>query len=325
MDFSLIVPCFNEEENLRVFIPTAISYFEALDAMCELVFVDDGSSDATYQVIQDQIEAYEKRTESAQKEDGRRLAFQVVGFSRNYGKEAAMYAGLERATGDVLGFIDADMQQDPAVAVRMFRLLRDDPSYDCVAAVQEQRRESLPMRAFKRVFYRMFRDMSDLDVVEGASDFRVFTRQVAAALLSMREHFRFSKGMFSWVGFNTRVITYQVHDRYAGESKWTMRSLLGYAWTGVVAFSTWPLRAAMVLGVILALLALVLFGIDVFDNVVLHDGVSTERILVYVVLLMSGIQMVVLGVFGEYLARAYIESKHRPLYIVRRSYQIPSR
>lgn len=131
--------------------------------------------------------------------------------------------------------------------------------------------------------------------------------------------------MFSWVGFNTRVITYQVHDRYAGESKWTMRSLLGYAWTGVVAFSTWPLRAAMVLGVILALLALVLFGIDVFDNVVLHDGVSTERILVYVVLLMSGIQMVVLGVFGEYLARAYIESKHRPLYIVRRSYQIPSR
>ena len=297
MDFSLIVPCFNEEENLRVFIPTAISYFEALDAMCELVFVDDGSSDATYQVIQDQIEAYEKRTESARKEDGRRLAFQVVGFSRNFGKEAAMYAGLERATGDVLGFIDADMQQDPAVAVR----------------------------AFKRVFYRMFRDMSDLDVVEGASDFRVFTRQVAAALLSMREHFRFSKGMFSWVGFNTRVITYQVHDRYAGESKWTMRSLLGYAWTGVVAFSTWPLRAAMVLGVILALLALVLFGIDVFDNVVLHDGVSTERILVYVVLLMSGIQMVVLGVFGEYLARAYIESKHRPLYIVRRSYQIPSR
>ena len=144
MDFSLIVPCFNEEENLRVFIPTAISYFEALDAMCELVFVDDGSSDATYQVIQDQIEAYEKRTESAQKEDGRRLAFQVVGFSRNFGKEAAMYAGLERATGDVLGFIDADMQQDPAVAVRMFRLLRDDPSYDCVAAVQEQRRESLP-------------------------------------------------------------------------------------------------------------------------------------------------------------------------------------
>lgn len=120
MDFSLIVPCFNEEENLRVFIPTAISYFEALDAMCELVFVDDGSSDATYQVIQDQIEAYEKRTESAQKEDGRRLAFQVVGFSRNFGKEAAMYAGLERATGDVLGFIDADMQQDPAVAVRMF-------------------------------------------------------------------------------------------------------------------------------------------------------------------------------------------------------------
>lgn len=345
MDFSLIIPCYNEEENLRVFIPTAIARLEALDASCEMVFVDDGSSDATFQVIEEQIDAYEKQAghsggdgPAPQREGvpaapdgggsaggGGGLSFRIIGFSRNFGKESAMFAGLEQARGDVLGFIDADMQQDPAVAVRMFNVLKEDPACDCVAAVQEHRRESLPMRALKRLFYRMFRDMSDLDIVEGASDFRVFTRQVADALLSLREHFRFSKGLFSWVGFSTRVVTYKVHDRYAGKSKWTLRDLFGYAWNGVVAFSTWPLRMAMALGVVLAIVSLVLLGIDVVDSMVLHDGVSMGRVLVYVVLLMGGIQMIVLGVFGEYLARAYLESKHRPLYIVRRMREISPR
>ena len=385
-DFSLIVPCYNEAENLRVFIPTAIARLESIDASCELVFVDDGSTDGTARVIREQIAAYEKRVPAAAREDAgadvalvarredadegvssdggapapvspgvsasasagasdsiaagspdpaapaaceplarRRIAFRVVEFSRNFGKEAAMFAGLEQATGAALGFIDADMQQDPDVALDMYRLLREDPAIDCVAAVQEHRRESLPLRAFKRVFYRMFRDMSNLEIVEGASDFRVFTRQVADALLSMREHFRFSKGMFSWVGFKTRVITYRVHDRYAGKSKWSMGSLFSYAWNGVVAFSTWPLRAVMILGVVLALAALALFAVDAFDTVAFHDGVSMNRVLVYVVLLMSGIQMAVLGLFGEYLARAYIESKHRPLYVVRRAYEVPAR
>ena len=350
MDFSLIIPCYNEEENLRVFIPTAIARLEALDASCEMVFVDDGSSDATFQVIEEQIAACEKQVGRSDERaaaprrggspqhdgapagsggdaaiGGNRLSFRIIGFSRNFGKESAMFAGLEQASGDVLGFIDADMQQDPAVAVRMFNVLKEDPSCDCVAAVQERRRESLPMRALKRLFYRMFKDMSDLDIVEGASDFRVFTRQVADALLSLREHFRFSKGLFSWVGFSTRVVTYKVHDRYAGKSKWTLRDLFGYAWNGVVAFSTWPLRMAMVLGVVLAIVSLVLLGIDFVDSMVLHDGVSMGRVLVYVVLLMGGIQMMVLGVFGEYLARAYLESKKRPLYIVRRVREIKAR
>ena len=231
-----------------------------------------------------------------------------------------MFAGLEQSSGDYVGFIDADLQQDPAVSLKMLRILQTQPDYDCVAAVQEQRRESLPMRACKHVFYRAFNRMCNLDVVEGASDFRVFSRPVAEALLSMREQFRFSKGLFSWIGFKTKVITYQVHDRYKGQSKWTLLSLASYAWNGVVAFSTWPLRAVMVLGVLLALVAFGLFAFDIACKLLFNDDLPANQVLLYVVLLLGGIQMFVLGVFGEYLARAYIESKHRPLYVARRMY-----
>lgn len=317
MDFSLIIPCFNERENIPALFPALVSCFDDLNFSCELVFVDDGSSDGTAVAIRDEIDAYRNDPEVSG-----RISFKVVEFSRNFGKEAAMFAGLERSSGDVLGFIDADMQQDPSIALKMYHMLRDDSSIDCVAAVQERRRESLLLRACKRLFYRMFRDMSDLDIVEGASDFRVFRRDVANALLSMRERFRFSKGMFSWVGFKTRVITYQAHERLAGESKWTLGNLVSYAWNGVVAFSTWPLRAVMYLGIALAVISIVLFLVDVVDSLVVKDGLSTGRLLIYVVLLVSGIQMVVLGVFGEYLARAYIESKQRPIYIARREYEV---
>ncbi|MEE0846165.1 MAG: glycosyltransferase family 2 protein [Eggerthellaceae bacterium] len=318
MDFSLIIPCYNEEANLPVLFPTLISCFGPTGLSCELVFVNDGSSDGTSAVLRKEVESYARRPDASG-----RIAIRVIEFSRNFGKEAAMFAGLEHATGDILGFIDADMQQDPEVALKMLRMLQDDPELDCVAAVQDRRRESLPLRICKRLFYRMFRDMSNLDVVEGASDFRVFRRSVANALLSMRESFRFSKGMFSWVGFNTRAITYQVHERYAGKSKWSLCRLLGYAWNGIVAFSTWPLRAVMILGVVLAAASIALFLFDALDNAFFRDGLSVGRIMIYLVLLVTGVQMAVLGVFGEYLARAYIESKHRPLYISRREYAVP--
>lgn len=320
MDFSLIIPCYNEEENLPVLFPALIACLDPTGLSCELVFVNDGSSDGTSTVLRKEVESYARRPDASG-----RIAVRVIEFSRNFGKEAAMFAGLEHATGDILGFIDADMQQNPEVALKMLRMLQDDPELDCVAAVQDRRRESLPLRICKRLFYRMFRDMSNLDVVEGASDFRVFRRSVANALLSMRESFRFSKGMFSWVGFNTRAITYQVHERYAGKSKWSLCRLLGYAWNGIVAFSTWPLRAVMILGVVLAFASIVLLLLDVLDNAFFRDGLSVGRIMVYLVLLVTGVQMAVLGVFGEYLARAYIESKHRPLYISRREYAVPIR
>lgn len=341
MDFSLIIPCYNEAENVRAFLSAALSCFGQEDLSCELIFVDDGSTDGTSQAIHEAISSWRKSGfgDSALGSPSRcagpahlggetmpsgavraRISFRVVEFARNFGKEAAMFAGLEQSSGDYVGFIDADLQQDPTVSLKMLRILQAQPDYDCVAAVQEQRHESLPMRACKHVFYRAFNRMCNLDVVEGASDFRVFSRPVAEALLSMREQFRFSKGLFSWIGFKTKVITYQVHDRYKGQSKWTLRSLASYAWNGIVAFSTWPLRAVMVLGVLLALVTFGLFAFDIACKLLFNDDLPANQVLLYVVLLLGGIQMFVLGVFGEYLARAYIESKHRPLYVARRMY-----
>ncbi len=310
MDFSLIVPCYNEAGNVPAFFATATACFDAADMNYELVFVNDGSTDGTADALERAVEAYRERGNG-------RATVRIVEFSRNFGKEAAMFAGLEHAMGDIVGFIDADMQQDPAVALRMYRCLMERPEYDCVAAVQEKRRESLPLRACKRVFYRAFNDVCNTQLLEGVSDFRVFRRPVADALLSLREHCRFSKGLFGWIGFKTYVITYDVHERLSGKSKWAVRDLFSYAWNGVVSFSTWPLKLIMYIGVVLALVTLVFFGIDVYDKIAFNSDISTSQLLVYVVLLMGGAQMIVLGVFGEYLARAYMEAKNRPLYIAR--------
>lgn len=310
MDLTLIVPCYNEAANLPTFFASATACFDAADCDYELVFVNDGSADDTMGVLERAVERYRAN-------GGGRARVRVVEFSRNFGKEAAMYAGLEEAAGDIIGFIDADMQQDPAVALRMYRCLREKPDYDCVAAVQEQRRETLPLRVCKHVFYRAFNDVCSTQLIEDVSDFRLFRRPVAQALLSMREHFRFSKGLFAWVGFKTYTITYEVHERLAGKSKWRVRDLMSYAWNGVLAFSTWPLKLVMYAGVILLLVTLVFFGIDVYDKAAYNNELSTSQLMIYVVLIMGGIQMFVTGIFGEYMARAYLETKNRPIYITR--------
>lgn len=314
MDFSLVVPCFNEADNLPTFIAAATSALDKTGMSYELVFVNDGSTDGTAAVLSRELDGC----------SGTHAAFTVVEFSRNFGKESAMYAGLERATGDCVGFIDADMQQDPAVAIEMFRFLQDHDEYDCVAAVPKKRRESLPLRIFKRMFYHMFNDVSPTHLIENASDFRVFRRCVADALLSMPEHFRFSKGLFAWVGFNTYAMPYDVHERLSGRSKWTVRSLASYAWTGVLAFSTWPLKAVMKVGVLLVLVSLALLGWDMYENFGPGPDVASGQVLSETVLLICGIQMFVMGIFGEYMARAYVETKRRPLYVARRVATYPA-
>lgn len=317
MDLSLVIPSYNEAHNLPDFLTAATDCLDAADVDYELIFVNDGSSDATSHTLRQSVEAYRARADRASS----RASLVVVELSRNFGKESAMFAGLERATGDCVGFIDADMQQDPQVALQMFRILQDEPDVDCVAAVPARRRESLPLRVCKRFFYRAFNGMSETRVVADVSDFRVFRRPVAEALLGMREQFRFSKGLFAWVGFNTKVIPYEVHERHSGKSKWSLRKLISYAWNGVLAFSTWPLKVIMYLGVILMVVSIGMFVWDLFDQVSNPDSIlSVGRVLVYVVLLMSGIQMVVMGVIGEYMARAYIEAKHRPIYLARSEY-----
>lgn len=310
MDFSLIVPCYNEAENIHLFFGAACRCFENADHTCEFVFIDDGSTDGTIDVIRQQIKDYRDN-------GGAKLSFTVIEFSRNFGKEAALYAGLQNATGNYIGFIDADMQQDPEVALSMLEMLIDEPEYDCIAAVQNMRREGLFIRVAKESFYKLFNHMSDTHLLADVSDFRVFTRQVADAILSMPEHFRFSKGLFSWIGFRTKVIPYEVHERHAGKTKWSFKKLVSYAWNGVLAFSTLPLKIIMFIGSLLAIIALALLVIDVVQKFVFNDPISLTMMLMYVVVLFSGIQMVVLGVIGEYMARGYLETKHRPIYIAR--------
>lgn len=317
-DISLIVPCYNEARNLGAFFQAVVECFAQTQWKCEVVFVNDGSADDTMIVLEEAIVAYQQRDDAADLNDP--MTFVLVELSRNFGKEAALYAGLQRAHGRYVGFIDADMQQDPHVALEMFCYLDTHPEYDCVAAVQDKRKEGAVLRGFKQAFYLLFNGMSDTKILANVSDFRVFTRKVADALLMLGEQFRFSKGLFAWVGFRTHVITYEVHDRLAGKSRWSFTSLASYAWNGILAFSTWPLKLIMLVGVVLALVSIVLLGFDVVHNAISTDDVSMSQILLEVVLLLGGIQMFVLGVIGEYVARAYIEAKQRPVCIVQEEF-----
>ncbi len=313
MDYSLVVPCYNEAKNLPAFFAAATATFDAHGLSYELIFVNDGSSDDTMAVLADEVAAYRKR--------GGVAAIDVIELSRNFGKESAMYAGLERAAGDYVGFIDSDMQQDPAVSLAMLAFLRAHDEYDCVAAVQRSRRESLPLKMTKRLFYKLFNGLSETALIENASDFRVFTRQVADALLSLHEHFRFSKGLFSWVGFRTYAMEYEPNERLSGKSKWSLRALLRYAWDGVLAFSTLPIKAVMGVGTVLAVVSLPLLGWDVYATFSVVPDVSSSQVMLDVVLLLSGLQLLAMGVFGQYMERAYVETKARPLYIARREYR----
>lgn len=318
MDFSLIVPCYNEAENVEYFFWSACRCLEKTNYNCEIIFVDDGSSDGTFDVIRQQIANY--RSNKEESEASGNISFRVIELSRNFGKESALYAGLEKSTGQYVCFIDADMQQDPETAVLMLDLLIREPEYDCIAAVPEKRKDPFPIRILKGGFYKVFNQLSDIKLLEDVSDFRVFTRQVADTLLSMHESYRFSKGLFSWIGFKTKVISYTVHDRHSGKSKWSVRKLFSYSWNGVLAFSTVPLKIIMVLGVVLAFCSLCLFAYYAYQKIAFNDDVSATMILINVVLLLSGVQMLILGVLGEYMARGYIESKRRPIYIERNEY-----
>lgn len=318
MDFSLIVPCYNEAENVEYFFWSACRSLEKTNYNCEIIFVDDGSSDGTFDVVRQQISSY--RSSNEKSATSGKISFRVIELSRNFGKESALYAGLEKSVGQYVCFIDADMQQDPETATAMLDLLIKEPEYDCVAAVPEKRKDSFPIRILKAAFYKSFNHLSDIKLLEDVSDFRVFTRQVANTLLSMHETYRFSKGLFSWIGFKTKVISYTVHDRHSGKSKWSLHKLFSYSWNGVLAFSTVPLKIIMVLGVVLAFCSLCLFAYYAYQKIAFNDDVSATMILINVVLLLSGIQMLILGVLGEYMARGYIESKRRPIYIERNEY-----
>lgn len=277
----------------------------------ELVFVDDGSTDSTFAKI---LEALESPNHP-------RLHVKAIELSRNFGKESAMLAGLEHASGTLVGFIDADMQQDPAISFQMFRYLQEHPETDCVAAVQEERREGRVLKWFKHRFYKAFNAVGDVELPTNASDFRVFRRNVANALMAMPEYFRFSKGLFAWVGFRTHTIPYRPAERHAGASSWSFRGLFGYALGGIVSFSTWPLRLILYVGMLTSLISIIYLFVVVFEYFIIGIAVPGYPTLVCITLLFAGIVMLALGIFGEYLGRIYIEGKHRPAYIARQVIQ----
>lgn len=322
MDLSLVVPCYNEEENVDAFLKAATACLDAKKISYELVFVDDGSSDGTLDVLKAAIERYQRA--SISEAASCKASIEVIELSRNFGKESALYAGLENATGECIGFIDADLQQDPQVAFNMYQLLQENPNVDSVAAAPAKRKEPLPLRASKQLFYRVFNGLSDTKLLANVSDFRVFRRQVADTLLAMPEQYRFSKGLFSWVGFKTEVIEYEVKDRHSGKSRWSFRGLVSYAWNGVLAFSSCPLSLISGLGAVLMVLSLVFLAGIACAAGIFHQGVSISLIVLGIVGCLAGIQLLALGVVGEYASRSYIEGKRRPVYIARRKLQYPA-
>lgn len=307
---SVIVPCYNEQETLPIFVPAlkevAGQLSEAHGVSVEVLLVDDGSSDDTLAAMR-----------SAKAHECPYFLVRWLSFSRNFGKEAAMFAGLEHATGDYVAIMDADMQDPPHLLPQMYEMLTTE-DIDCVATRRTTREGEPPIRSFfARLFYRLINKISNADIVDGARDYRLMSRQMVDAVLSMREYNRFSKGIFGWVGFRTKWLPYVNTQRVAGETKWNFFSLLLYSIDGIVAFSTVPLSIASVMGILFCLLALVGIVFIVIRTLMFGDPVDGWPSLVCVIALLGGIQLLCLGILGQYLSKTYLETKRRPIYIVR--------
>ncbi len=305
MKLSLVVPCYNEEGNVELFYEETVKAFRDTGIEYEFVFVNDGSRDKTIDKLK---KLYNEKTESN---------ITVVSFSRNFGKESAIYAGIKNSTGDYISLIDADLQQRPEVVLEMMDILENEPEYDCVAAYQGERKEGSVMTGFKSGFYKLINKLSEVELHADASDFRTFTRGVADAILEMSEYHRFSKGIFSWIGFNTKYIPYEVQERNSGETKWSFTKLVKYAFEGISAFSTKPLKLATYTGMLTAFAAIVYLIVVIIQRIWFNVAVSGYATIVALILLLGGIQLFCIGIIGSYLAKTYIQSKQRPIYIAR--------
>lgn len=302
MELSFVVPCYNEEENVARLLDEIKNTFK--DREFEIIFVNDGSTDNTLKNLR---EIYELN----------KNLIQVISLSRNFGKEAAMYAGLKEATGEMVCIIDADLQQHPDVVLSMLKILSENADIDCVTAYQKKRSEGKVMSFVKSCFYKLINKVSDVNFVNGASDFRLMRRVMVDAILSMTEYHRFSKGIFSWVGFNTEYIPYEAQARKSGKTKWKLRSLIKYAMEGIVSFSTSPLRFSTYIGFLTALISIIYLIIVIIQKIAWGIDVPGYATIVVLLLLLGGLQLFCLGVLGEYFAKMYIQVKERPIYIVK--------
>ena len=304
MKLSLVVPCYNEAENVAAFQDAAIKAFDGCGYEYEIVFVDDGSKDATMFQL--------KKLFKEQK-----CPVKVVSFSRNFGKEAAIYAGLKHTSGDYVTLIDADLQQRPEIAREMVKILDEQPTVDIVAAYQDRRNEGKILSFFKRSFYSVINHLSDVTLQSDASDFRTFRRSVRDSLLSIAEYHRFSKGIFAWVGYETCYIPYTAAPRAAGKTKWSFRKLLNYAIEGIIGFSTKPLRIATYTGILTAIAALLYLIAVVCEKLITGIDIPGYATIIVLILLLGGIQLLCIGIIGEYVGKNFEQSKHRPVYIAK--------
>lgn len=301
---SIVVPCYNEEAVLGAWYDemTRVAA-EMKEVDFEFVLVDDGSSDGTLTEIEKLV-----------RKDSR---VRFVSFSRNFGKEAALLAGLEYAKGDYIATMDADLQDPPKLLPEMYKYI-ESGEYDCVGTRRVNRDGEPPIRSFfARIFYKLINRMSKIEMVDGARDYRLMTRQMVNAIISMREYNRYSKGLFSFVGFRTKWIEFKHVDRAAGETHWSFWKLFVYALEGICAFSTVPLVIAAVLGLLFCFVAFVMIVVIIVKTLAFGDPVSGWPSMICVVLMVGGLQMLALGVIGQYLAKTYLETKQRPVYIVR--------
>ena len=299
-----IVPCYNEQESLPFFYEEITKVAKKMKTVeFEFLFINDGSKDDTLSVLQ----------ELAKKDQRVRY----VSFSRNFGKEAAMYAGFENSTGDYVAVMDADLQDPPSLLPEMLNAIEEE-GYDSVATRRVTRKGEPPIRSFfARMFYKIINKISKADIVDGARDYRLMNKKMVNAILSMSEYNRFSKGIFGWVGFKTKWLEYENIERVAGETKWNFWKLFLYSLEGIVGFSTMPLQIASIMGILFLFIAFIAIILVIVKTLAFGDPVAGWPSLACIIFFVSGVQLFCLGIIGQYLSKTYLETKRRPIYIVK--------
>ena len=310
MKLSLVVPCYNEADNVALFQQAKFPHedFAGFIDGCgydyEIVFIDDGSRDATLHNL--------KKLYAA-----RECPIKVVSFSRNFGKEAGIYAGLQHAAGDYICLIDADLQQRPEIVRDMVKILDEEPEFDVVAAFQDRRGEGKALSFFKKSFYSIINKLSKVTLQPDASDFRTFRRSVRDSILELAEYHRFSKGIFAWVGYSTKFIPYTACERATGTTKWSFWKLVNYAIEGIIGFSTAPLRLATWLGGVTGVAAVIYLIVVVLQKLIQGIDVPGYATIIVLILLLGSVQLFCIGIIGEYVGRTFEQSKDRPIYIAK--------
>ena len=312
---SIIVPCYNEEEALPLFLPELQKVADEMTAAhkeeFEFLFINDGSKDRTLELLR-----------RFSREDSR---VRYISFSRNFGKEAGMYAGLQNAVGDYVAVMDADMQDPPSLLPTMYELLQTG-EYDCVGTRRQDRKGEPPVRSFfAHLFYKIINRISDADIVDGARDFRLMTRTMVDAIVSMSEYNRFSKGIFGWVGFRTKWLSYENVERVAGQTKWSFWSLFKYSLEGIIAFSSAPLAFVSLMGLLVFGIAFFFLIFIIVRALLFGDPVAGWPSMACIVIFLGGINLFCIGILGQYLSKVYLETKNRPLYIVAETEKKPQK